>query len=69
PTPDPTWLANRKPYYMGWAALQFVYGTYSAGTEAATLANALCWSNEVLPALNTNNGWYWEALGGGQYQH
>lgn len=48
--------------YMGWAGLQFVYGTYSAGFEAATMANTHCFPFEVLPQLGANNG---DVMGGG----
>ena len=51
---------DRKGYlqrpYMGWAALQFVYGGYSAGSQAAVVANANCFSSQVLPWLGSNNG-------------
>lgn len=37
------------PYwYMGYAAVQFKYGTYSAALEAATMANTHCFANQVL---------------------
>jgi hypothetical protein len=42
--------------YMGWAGIQFTYGTYSAGSEAATMANYHCFRNQTLPALGANSG-------------
>jgi hypothetical protein len=42
--------------YMGWAGLQFVYGTYSAGVEAATMASYWCNSSQQLPELGANPG-------------
>ncbi len=49
PTPDGKgWL--QRPY-MGWAAFQIVYGDYSAGSEATTMANALCDPTQTLPHL------------------
>jgi hypothetical protein len=42
--------------YMGWAGLQFTYGTYSAGVEAATMASYWCDPAQVLPQLGTNSG-------------
>jgi len=42
--------------YMGWAGLQFVYGTYSAGVEAATMANYWCNTSQQLDVLGTNRG-------------
>jgi hypothetical protein len=40
--------------YMAWAAVQFNYGTYSSGIEAATLANAHCFRTQVQPQLGVN---------------
>jgi len=41
---------------VGWAGLQFVYGTYSAGVEAATMANYWCNTSQQLDVLGTNRG-------------
>ena len=49
PTPDGRGYQQRP--YMGWAGVQFDYGGYSAGEEGITLANALCFPNQVLPGL------------------
>jgi hypothetical protein len=48
--------ATLQPGYMGWAGLQFVYGTYSAGVEAATMASFWCNAVQVLPVLGSNFG-------------
>ncbi len=37
--------------YMAWAAVTYNYAGYSAGVEAATLANAHCFSSQVQPQL------------------
>jgi len=44
--------------YMGWAATQIVYGLYSTGTEAWTMANYWCNSTafQVMPQLGANAG-------------
>jgi hypothetical protein len=36
---------------MAWAGVKLVYGAYSAAIEAATLANAHCYPNQILPQL------------------
>jgi hypothetical protein len=41
---------------QAWAAVRFKFGTYSAGMEAATMANAHCFPAQVLPTLGTNPG-------------
>lgn len=56
PTANPTWLAGQYPSYFGWASVQIIYGTYSAAIEAATMANAHCFSTQTLNALGANNG-------------
>lgn len=61
PTTNATLLGRN---YMGWAGMQFVYGTYSAGIEAATMANYHCFGagqvttgfEQQLRSLNTYNG-------------
>ena len=50
PSPNP--LFDRE--YMAWAGVQFNYGTYSSGIEAATLANAHCFPGQVQPQLGIN---------------
>lgn len=43
--------AMTTPYwYMGWAGVQFKFGTYSAMMEAATMANTHCFANQTLQA-------------------
>jgi len=42
------------PAAQAWAAVRFKFGTYSAGMEAATMANAHCFGGQVLPALGVN---------------
>lgn len=42
--------------YMGWMGVQLTFGNYSAGVEAATMANAHCFPNQTLPFLGANNG-------------
>ncbi len=54
PTPDQFGYRTRP--YMGWAAVQLNYGTYSAGAEGITVANALCFPSQVLPDLGVNQG-------------
>lgn len=55
PTPaDSTYLPLQYPDYMAWAALRFQFGTYSAGLEAATMANAHCFPTQILPNMGTN---------------
>jgi hypothetical protein len=49
---DPT----SNPNYQGWAGLTFEWAGYSAGTDAATMANANCLPDQVLPALGANTG-------------
>jgi len=56
PTANPAWLAAQYPFYYGWAAVQIIYGTYSTTLEAATMANAHCFSTQTLNALGNNNG-------------
>jgi hypothetical protein len=43
--------------YMWWAGIQFNFGSYSAGTDAATMANYWCYANQVLPQLGANPGY------------
>ncbi len=43
-------------FYMGWAATQIIYGAYSTGIEATTMANYMCYTAQVLPQLGTNPG-------------
>lgn len=50
-------------YYYGWAGLQFVYGTYSAGVEAATMASYWCNSSQQLPELGANPGFAYNQWG------
>ena len=50
PSPNP--LFDRE--YMAWAGVQFNYGIYSSGIEAATLANAHCFEGQVQPQLGIN---------------
>jgi len=56
PTTNPSWLNNQYPSYFGWAAVQIIWGTYSTATEAATMANAHCFSTQTLNVLGNNNG-------------
>jgi len=42
------------PDAQAWAAVRFKFGTYSAGMEAATMANAHCFGGQVLPQLGIN---------------
>jgi len=56
PTANPAWLNAQYPFYFGWAAVQLVYGTYSAAIEAATMANVHCFSDQTLNVLGNNNG-------------
>jgi hypothetical protein len=56
PTNNPDWLGPQYPFYFGWAAVQIIYGTYSTTLEAATMANAHCFSNQTLNGLGNNNG-------------
>jgi hypothetical protein len=44
------------PTAQAWAAVRFKFGTYSAGMDAATMANAHCFPAQVLPVLGTNPG-------------
>ncbi|MGE5235281.1 MAG: hypothetical protein ACM3O7_02890 [Acidobacteriota bacterium] len=41
---------------QAWAAAKYNWGTYSTSVEAATLANTYCFTDQVLPALNTYDG-------------
>jgi len=50
PTPNDVNSGNER-YYMAWAGVKLVYGAYSAAIEAATLANAHCYPNQILPQL------------------
>ncbi len=54
PTPEESGYRGRP--YMGWAAVQLDYGTYSAGAEAITMGNALCFPGQTLPPLGVNAG-------------
>ncbi len=54
PTPDGNGFLTRPS--MGWGAVQHIYGTYSAGSEAITMANALCFPSQKLPDLAVNDG-------------
>ena len=56
PTTNPSWLAPQYPLYFGWAGVQVIYGTYSAFVEAATMANAHCFSTQTLNVLGNNDG-------------
>jgi hypothetical protein len=56
PTANPQWLAGQYPFYFGWAAVQVIYGTYSAAIEAATMANTRCFPTQTLNTLGNNNG-------------
>jgi hypothetical protein len=51
---SPTGNALFDREYMAWAAVDFYYSGYSAGIEAATLANAHCFSRQVQPQLGVN---------------
>jgi len=42
--------------YMGWAYTQVIYGTYSTGLEAWTMASYWCYTGQVLPQLGANQG-------------
>jgi hypothetical protein len=37
--------------WMGWVGVRYTYGTYSAGLEAATMANTHCFLDQVAPQL------------------
>jgi len=41
---------------QAWVGVQYYFGTYSTALEAATLGNVWCFTNDVLPSLNTYNG-------------
>lgn len=56
PTTNPSWLAPQYPLYFGWAGVQVFYGTYSTLVEAATMANAHCFSTQTLNILGNNDG-------------
>ncbi len=54
--PTPEEFGYRARPYMGWAAVQVNYGTYSAGAEAIIMGNALCFPTQTLPLLGVNGG-------------
>jgi len=55
---DPTTSANMKHpsdvEIQAWVGTKIVYGNYSMSLEAATMANAHCFSNQVLPQLGVS---------------
>lgn len=46
------WLLWRD--YQAWAGIRVMYQGYSAGLEAATMANAHCFPTQILPQLGIN---------------
>jgi|WetSurMetagenome_2_1015567.scaffolds.fasta_scaffold18419_2 hypothetical protein len=51
---DPTVDRYDPSGMMAWAGVKIVYGSYSAALEAATLANAHCFTGQILPQLGVN---------------
>lgn len=56
PWTDPTTPEVTTGPDQAWVAVTFEFGDFSAGFEAALLANQNCFGDEVLPQLNTYNG-------------
>jgi hypothetical protein len=48
---DPTTQSATERATQAWFGVQFTYGGYSAAMEAATLANANCFEDQVLPMV------------------
>ncbi len=51
PTTSASQLHPSDVEIMAWAGTKIVYGTYSAALEAATMANAHCFTGQILPQL------------------
>jgi hypothetical protein len=52
--PTPTDLTHGpadQNIWMGWVGVRYTYGTYSAGLEAATMANTHCFADQQLPQI------------------
>ena len=53
---DPSVSSRSTSNVQAWVGVQYYFGTYSTALEAATLGNVWCFTNDVLPSLNTYNG-------------
>lgn len=50
---DPS-IKSAPSVHQAWVAVRYLSGGYSTATEAATLANANCFTNQMLPNLGIN---------------
>ena len=67
PTPEDTLhpdvpfpVTDDQDIMMGWVGVRYKYANYSAGLEAATMANTHCFSEQVMPLIGVNYQYYFE---------
>jgi len=52
--PDSPTVTDDQDIMMGWVGVRYKYADYSAGLEAATMANTHCYSDQVMPYIGVN---------------